>query len=390
MTEKEKQRMAVTDSIKYVGFDDVELETFESQYPTEGISYNSYVIMDDRTAIIDTVDQRGTDVFFENLKEVLDGKKPDYLIIQHMEPDHSANIEKLALMYPDMEIIGSASVGNLISQFFESDLKGRFKPVKENDTLSLGKHTLQFIMAPMVHWPEVMVTYEQSEKVLFSADAFGTFSALENDEEWIADASHYYFNIVGKYGAQVQALLKKAAGLDIACIAPLHGPVHKDDIDFVIDKYNTWSSYEPDREGIFIPYSSIHGNTRKAVLQFAKELEDAGETVVTMDLTKEDVTEAVEQAFLYDRVIFASSTYDLELFPPMNDLLHHLKIKNYQNRRVGIIENGSWAPQAAKKMKEYLENMKNITIAEPVITIKSTRKPEDDEKFRALADAMKK
>lgn len=390
MTEKEKKRMAVTDSIKYVGFDDVELETFESQYPTEGISYNSYVIMDDRTAIIDTVDQRGTDVFFENLKEVLDGKKPDYLIIQHMEPDHSANIEKLALMYPDMEIIGSANVGNLISQFFESDLKGRFKPVKENDTLSLGKHTLQFIMAPMVHWPEVMVTYEQSEKVLFSADAFGTFSALENDEEWIADASHYYFNIVGKYGAQVQALLKKAAGLDIACIAPLHGPVHKDDIDFVIDKYNTWSSYEPDREGIFIPYSSIHGNTRKAVLQFAKELEDAGETVVTMDLTKEDVTEAVEQAFLYDRVIFASSTYDLELFPPMNDLLHHLKIKNYQNRRVGIIENGSWAPQAAKKMKEYLENMKNITIAEPVITIKSTRKPEDDEKFRALADAMKK
>ncbi len=390
MTEKEKQRMAVTDSIKYVGFDDVELETFESQYPTEGISYNSYVIMDDRTAIIDTVDQRGTDVFFENLKEVLDGKKPDYLIIQHMEPDHSANIEKLALMYPDMEIIGSANVGNLISQFFESDLKGRFKPVKENDTLSLGKHTLQFIMAPMVHWPEVMVTYEQSEKVLFSADAFGTFSALENDEEWIADASHYYFNIVGKYGAQVQALLKKVAGLDIACIAPLHGPVHKDDIDFVIDKYNTWSSYEPDREGIFIPYSSIHGNTRKAVLQFAKELEDAGETVVTMDLTKEDVTEAVEQAFLYDRVIFASSTYDLELFPPMNDLLHHLKIKNYQNRRVGIIENGSWAPQAAKKMKEYLENMKNITIAEPVITIKSTRKPEDDEKFRALADAMKK
>lgn len=390
MTEKEKQRMAVTDSIKYVGFDDVELETFESQYPTEGISYNSYVIIDDRTAIIDTVDQRGTDVFFENLKEVLDGKKPDYLIIQHMEPDHSANIEKLALMYPDMEIIGSANVGNLISQFFESDLKGRFKPVKENDTLSLGKHTLQFIMAPMVHWPEVMVTYEQSEKVLFSADAFGTFSALENDEEWIADASHYYFNIVGKYGAQVQALLKKAAGLDITCIAPLHGPVHKDDIDFVIDKYNTWSSYEPDREGIFIPYSSIHGNTRKAVLQFAKELEDAGETVVTMDLTKEDVTEAVEQAFLYDRVIFASSTYDLELFPPMNDLLHHLKIKNYQNRRVGIIENGSWAPQAAKKMKEYLENMKNITIAEPVITIKSTRKPEDDEKFKALADAMKK
>lgn len=390
MTEKERTRMAVTESIKYVGFDDVELETFESQYPTEGISYNSYVILDDKIAVMDTVDPRGTDAFFENLKEVLGDKKPDYLVIQHMEPDHSANIEKLALMYPDMEIIGSANVGNLISQFFESDLRDRFRPVKENDTLSLGRHTLQFMMAPMVHWPEVMVTYEQSEKVLFSADAFGTFSALENDEEWIADASHYYFNIVGKYGAQVQALLKKAAGLDIACIAPLHGPVHKDDIPLVIDKYNTWSSYEPDREGIFIPYSSIHGNTKKAVLKFAAELESAGETVVTMDLTEEDVTEAVEQAFLYDRVIFASSTYDLELFPPMNDLLHHLKIKNYQNRKVGIIENGSWSPMAAKKMKEYLENMKNITIAEPVITIRSTRKPEDDDKFRALAEAMKK
>ena len=293
-------------------------------------------------------------------------------------------------MYPDMEIIGSATVGKLVSQFFEGDLSGRFRAVKENDTLSLGSHTLQFVMAPMVHWPEVMVTYEQSEKVLFSADAFGTFGALSLDEEWIADASHYYFNIVGKYGAQVQALLKKAAGLDIALIAPLHGPLHKDDIPFILDKYNTWSSYEPDREGIFMPYASIHGNTKKAVLQFAKELEDMGETVVTMNLTREDVSEAVEQAFLYDRVIFASSTYDLELFPVMNDLLHHLKIKNYQNRKVGIIENGSWSPQAARKMREYLECMKNITIAEPVITIRSARKPEDAAAFRELAEAMKK
>lgn len=390
MTAKEKERMVISDSIRYVGFDDTELEIFESQYPTEGISYNSYVILDDKIAIMDTVDPRGTEAYFENLKDVLGDSRPSYLIIQHMEPDHSANIEKLALMYPDMELIGSQAVGKLISQFFESDLQDRFRPVRENDTISLGTHTLQFIMAPMVHWPEVMVTYEQSEKVLFSADAFGTFSALANDEEWIKDASHYYFNIVGKYGAQVQALLKKAAGLDIALIAPLHGPVHKDDIPLVIDKYDKWSRYEPDREGIFIPYASIHGNTKRAVLQFAEELEKAGENVVTMDLTKEDVSEAVEQAFLYDRVIFVSATYDLEIFPVMNDLLHHLKIKNYQNRRVGIIENGSWAPQAAKKMREYLEGMKDINIVEPVITIKSVRKSSDDDKFKALAEAMKK
>ena len=390
MTAKEKERMAISDSIRYVGFDDTELEIFESQYPTEGISYNSYVILDEKIAIMDTVDPRGTEAYFANLKDVLGDSRPSYLIIQHMEPDHSANIEKLALMYPEMELVGSQAVGKLISQFFESDLQGRFRPVKENDTISLGKHTIQFIMAPMVHWPEVMVTYEQGEKVLFSADAFGTFSALANDEEWIKDASHYYFNIVGKYGAQVQALLKKAAGLDIALIAPLHGPVHKDDIPLVIDKYDKWSRYEPDREGIFIPYASIHGNTKRAVLQFAEELEKAGENVVTMDLTKEDVSEAVEQAFLYDRVIFVSATYDLEIFPVMNDLLHHLKIKNYQNRKVGIIENGSWAPQAAKKMREYLEGMKDINIVEPVITIKSVRKSSDDDKFKALAEAMKK
>ena len=390
MTEKEIERMRISDGIRYVGYDDAELEIFESQYPTEGISYNSYVILDDKIAVMDTVDKRGTDAYFENLKEILGDRKPSYLVIQHMEPDHAANIERLALMYPDMEIIGSANVGKLISQFFESDLTGRFKPVKENDTLSLGTHTLQFIMAPMVHWPEVMVTYEQSEKVLFSADAFGTFGALENDEEWIADASHYYFNIVGKYGAQVQALLKKASGLDISCIAPLHGPVHKDDIKFVVDTYAKWSSYEAPREGIFIPYASIHGNTKKAVLQFAEELEAAGETVVTMDLTREDVSEAVEQCFLYDRIIFVSATYDLEIFPPMNDLLHHLKIKNYQRRKVGIIENGSWSPMAAKKMREYLESMKDITIVDPVITIRSTRKPADDEAFKALAAAMQK
>ncbi len=388
MNETVKRRTEISESIKYAGFDDRELEVFESQYPVEGISYNSYVILDEKTAIMDTVDKRGTEAYFENLREILQDKEPDYLVVLHMEPDHAANIEKLALMYPKMEIIGSAVTGRLITQFFETDLGARFRAVNEGETLSLGKHTLQFVMAPMVHWPEVMVAYEQTEKVLFSADAFGTFGALEDDEEWIADAGHYYFNIVGKHGAAVQALLKKASGLDISVIAPLHGPVHRDDIAFIIDKYDTWSSYRPDRKGIFMPYASIHGNTKKAVLEFAKELEAAGETVVTMDLTKEDVSEAVEQAFFYDRMILAACTYDLEIFPPMNDLLHHLKIKNFKNRKVGIIENGSWAPMAAKKMREYLENMENITIAEPVITIRSTRKPADDANFKALAEAM--
>ncbi|MBR5376989.1 MAG: FprA family A-type flavoprotein [Lachnospiraceae bacterium] len=389
MKEIVKKRTFISDDIRYAGFDDAELKVFESQYPVDGISYNSYVILDEKTAIMDTVDQRGTDVYFDNLREILGSKTPSYLVIQHMEPDHAANIEKLALMYPDLELVGSMAAGKMISQFFETDLQGRFHAVKEGDTIELGKHTLQFFMAPMVHWPEVMVTYEQSEKILFSADAFGTFGALEKEEEWIEDAPHYYFNIVGKYGAQVQALLKKAANLDISVIAPLHGPVHRDDIAFIIERYDTWSSYKPDRKGIFMPYASIHGNTKKAVLEFAKELEAAGETVVTMDLTEEDVSEAVEQAFLYDRMILASSTYDLEIFPVMNDLLHHLKIKNFKNRKVGIIENGSWAPAAAKKMREYLEAMDNITIAEPVVTIRSTRKPTDAPAFKALAEAMR-
>ncbi len=386
----DKKRVEISDDIVYVGADDPGLEKFESQYPTEGISYNSFVILDEKIAVMDTVDERGTDVYFDNLEKVLGDKCPDYLIIHHMEPDHSENVERLANKYPKMRIVGSAQAGVFVNQFFESDFSDRFDAVKEGDTLSLGKHTLQFFAAPMVHWPEVMLSYEQSEKVLFSADAFGTFSALENNEEWIADSSHYYFNIVGKHGAAVQALLKKVSGLDIKCVAPLHGPVHKDDIDFIMEKYDIWSSYRPDREGIFMPYSSIHGNTKRAVLQFAKELEEMGETVVTMDLTEEDVSEAVEQAFLYDRMILASSTYDLEIFPAMNDLLHHLKIKNFQNRKVGIIENGTWAPAAGRKMKEYLDAMKDITVVEPMITIRSARKAADAEKFKALAEAMRK
>ncbi|MCR5747457.1 MAG: FprA family A-type flavoprotein [Lachnospiraceae bacterium] len=383
------KRTFISDSIKYAGYDDVELEAFERQYPTEGISYNSYVIIDENIAIMDTVDKRGTEAYFDNIKGILGDKKPAYLVIQHMEPDHAGNIEKLAQMYPDMQIVGTAMAGQMLTQFFETDMQSRFRVVKEGDTISLGSHTLQFFLAPMVHWPEVMVTYEQSEKVLFSADAFGTFSALENEEEWIADASHYYFNIVGKYGPQVQALLKKMSALDLAVIAPLHGPVHKDDISFIVDKYDKWSRYEPDRCGIFMPYASIHGNTKKAVLEFAKELEGRGEKVVTMDLTEEDVSEALEQAFLYDRMIVAAPTYDGEIFPAMHDLLHHLKIKNFQNRKVGIIENGSWAPTAGKKMREYFDAMKNVTVAEPVVSIRSARKKADDENFTKLAEAMK-
>ena len=382
-------RVKVSDDIVFVGADDPELEIFESQYPVEGISYNSYVILDEKIAIMDTVDERGTEKFFENLKNVLGDKKPSYLVIQHMEPDHAANIGKLADMYPEMTLVGTAGVSGMLPKYFENDYSSRFLTVKENDTLSLGKHVLKFITAPMVHWPEVMVTYDETEKVLFSADAFGTFGALENNEEWIADASHYYFNIVGKYGAQVQALLKKAAGLDIAVVAPLHGPVHKDDIAFIVETYDRWSSYKPSKEGIFIAYASIHGNTAKAAEEFAKKLSDSGIPVKTMDLTKEDVSEAVEQAFLYEKMIVAACTYDAEIFPPMENLLHHLKIKNFQNRKVGIIENGSWAPVAGKKMKEYFEGMKDITIAEPVVTIKGAKKSSDDEALNALADAMK-
>ena len=325
-------RVKVSDDIVFVGADDPELEIFESQYPVEGISYNSYVIIDEKIAIMDTVDERGTEKFFENLKNVLDDKKPSYLVIQHMEPDHAANIGKLADMYPEMTLVGTAGVSGMLPKYFENDYSSRLLTVKENDTLSLGKHVLKFITAPMVHWPEVMVTYDETEKVLFSADAFGTFGALENNEEWISDASHYYFNIVGKYGAQVQALLKKAAGLDIAVVAPLHGPVHKDDIAFIVETYDRWSSYKPSKEGIFIAYASIHGNTAKAAEEFAKKLSDSGIPVKTMDLTKEDVSEAVEQAFLYEKMIVAACTYDAEIFPPMENLLQDQEFPKPQSR----------------------------------------------------------
>ncbi len=364
----------ITDSILYVGVDDKDLDLFESQYVVpNGVSYNSYVILDEKVTLMDTVDQRATKEWLENLDAVLEGRTIDYLVVSHMEPDHAANAKTLIDKFPNMKIVGNAKTFAMMSQFFDVDLTGRSVVVKEGDTLNLGAHTLQFIMAPMVHWPEVMVTYEQSEKILFSADGFGKFGALDVEESWACEARRYYFNIVGKYGAQVQALLKKAATLDIKMICPLHGPILKENLAFYIDKYNTWSSYEPEDEGVFVVYASIHGNTAEAAKEFVEMLRKNGaEKVVIADLSREDMAEAVEDAFRYSKLVVAAASYDAGVFPCMEDFLHHLKAKNYQKRTVGIIENGSWAPSAAKQMKAILEGMKNITICEPVVTIKST------------------
>lgn len=364
----------ITDSILYVGVDDKDLDLFESQYVVpNGVSYNSYVILDEKVTLMDTVDQRATKEWLENLDAVLEGRTIDYLVVSHMEPDHAANAKTLLDKFPNMKIVGNAKTFAMMSQFFDVDLTGRSVVVKEGNTLNLGAHTLQFIMAPMVHWPEVMVTYEQSEKILFSADGFGKFGALDVEEPWACEARRYYFNIVGKYGAQVQALLKKAATLDIKMICPLHGPILKENLAFYIDKYNTWSSYEPEDEGVFVAYASIHGNTAEAAKEFVEMLRKNGaEKVVIADLSREDMAEAVEDAFRYSKLVVAAASYDAGVFPCMEDFLHHLKAKNYQKRTVGIIENGSWAPSAAKQMKAILEGMKNITICEPVVTIKST------------------
>lgn len=364
----------ITDSILYVGVDDKDLDLFESQYVVpNGVSYNSYVILDEKVTLMDTVDQRATKEWLENLDAVLEGRTIDYLVVSHMEPDHAANAKTLIDKFPNMKIVGNAKTFAMMSQFFDVDLTGRSVVVKEGDTLNLGAHTLQFIMAPMVHWPEVMVTYEQSEKILFSADGFGKFGALDVEESWACEARRYYFNIVGKYGAQLQALLKKAATLDIKMICPLHGPILKENLAFYIDKYNTWSSYEPEDEGVFVAYASIHGNTAEAAKEFVEMLRKNGaEKVVIADLSREDMAEAVEDAFRYSKLVVAAASYDAGVFPCMEDFLHHLKAKNYQKRTVGIIENGSWAPSAAKQMKAILEGMKNITICEPVVTIKST------------------
>jgi len=382
--------VTITDSILYVGVDDKTIDLFESQYVVpNGISYNSYVILDEKVALMDTVDSRATEEWLDNLDKALDGRGVDYLVVSHMEPDHAGNIKNLIDRYPDMQIVGNAKTFAMIPQFFDVDITEKSVTVKEGDTLSLGKHTLQFFMAPMVHWPEVMVAYEQSEKILFSADGFGKFGALDTDEAWTCEARRYYFNIVGKYGAQVQALLKKAATLDIQMICPLHGPILKEDLGYYIGKYDIWSKYEPEDEGVFIAYASIHGNTAKAAKKLAEMLEEKGaKRVAIADLARDDMAEAVEDAFRHDKLVLASSTYDGGLFPCMEDFLSHLKSKNFQKRTVALMENGTWAPMAAKKMREYLEGMKEITICEPVVTIKSAMKEDTLKAMEELAEKL--
>lgn len=385
------KNIEITDNIKYIGVDDKEIRLFEGQYDVpNGISYNSYLILDEKVAIMDTVDKRATDEWFENLNNELNGRIPDYLVISHLEPDHAFNIQKIANEYPNIKLIGNSKTFMYLPQFFEiSNLEERKIVVNEGDTISLGKHTLQFYMAPMVHWPEVMVTYEQNEKILFAADGFGKFGTLDTDEDWTCEARRYYFNIVGKYGAQVQALLQKAATLDIQMICPLHGPILRDNLQFYIQKYDTWSKYEPEDDGVFIAYASIHGYTKEAALKLAQILEEKGaKKVSTADLTTDDMAEAIEDAFRYDKIILAASSYNNGLFPPMEQFLHHLESKSYQNRKIGIIENGTWAPSAARCMKEILSKMKDIDICDTTITIKSKMNETNIQELNTLANEI--
>lgn len=380
----------ITEQIKYIGANDKTLDLFESQYRIpNGVSYNSYLILDEKIAVMDTVDTRATGEWLRKMNLELAGREPDYLVVSHMEPDHAANIQLLAERFPQMKIVANAKTVPMMGQFFTMDFADRVVTVAEGDTLELGKHTLQFFMAPMVHWPEVMVAYEQSEKILFSADGFGKFGSLDTEEEWLDEARRYFINIVGKYGNPVQNLLKKAATLDIQMIAPLHGPILKEDLGYYIGKYLTWSSYEPEEEGILLAYASIHGNTRIAAEKMAGLLEEAGaKKVVLMDLARDDMAQAVANAFRFDKMVLASPTYDGGLFPCMEDFLHHLKAKSYQKRTVALIENGSWGPMAAKCMRSILGEMKDITVLDDVVTIKSSMKPENVAQMRELAEKI--
>ena len=381
----------ITDGIFYIGVDDRDIDLFESQYVVpNGVSYNSYVIMDEKIAIMDTADARVTEQWFANLREVLGDRKPDYLVVSHMEPDHASNIQRVAEAYPELTIVGNAKTFPMMAQFFDLDLTDRKLVVAEGDTLSLGKHELHFVMAPMVHWPEVMMEYESTDKVLFSADGFGKFGALDTDEDWACEARRYYFNIVGKYGAQVQAVLKKAAGLDIQIICPLHGPILRENLGYYIDKYKVWSSYEPEDPGILVACASIHGNTKAAAEELAEKLRATGVKVAFTDLCRDDMAEAVEDAFRYDRLVLCACTYDGGIFPPMEDFLHHLKSKAYQKRKVAFMENGSWAPMAAKQMKAIVETFKNIEMVEPVVTIRSTLNAASRAQLDALVTELTK
>lgn len=380
----------ISENIKYIGASVHDLDLFESQYIVpNGMAYNSYVIIDEKIAIMDTADEIVKEQWLENLKNALDGRTPDYLVIQHLEPDHSANIKLVTDLYPDVKIVCSAKAKAMLPQFADVNMDNVIDK-KEGEALELGSHTLTFVMAPMVHWPEVMMSYENSEKILFSADAFGKFGAIDADEGWSCEARRYYFNIVGKYGAQVQAVLKKAAGLDIKTICPLHGPILTDTIPEVLSLYNTWSSYEPEDEGVFIAYASIHGNTAKAAEKMKEILEEKGcPRVAIADLSRDDIAECVEDAFRHSTLLCMAASYDGGVFAPMADFIHHLKSKAFQNRRVALVENTSWAPTAIRTMKAEFEQMKNITIVDKTVSIKTTLKPADIAELEELAEIIK-
>lgn len=377
--------------IKYIGVNDKSIDLFEGQYPVpNGVSYNSYLILDECIAVMDTADARAAGQWLSNLELALAGRTPDYLIVSHMEPDHAGSLDLAAKKYPGMQIVGNAKTFGMISQFFDIDLSNRAVTVKEGDEIKLGRRTLRFYMAPMVHWPEVMVTYEAAEGILFSADAFGKFGALDVQEEWEDEARRYYYNIVGKYGVQAQALLKKAANLNISAIYPLHGPILKDNLSYYINKYQLWSGYTPEEKGVLIAYASIYGHTAQAAKALSDMLTRRGIKSVLRDLARTDVSYCVADAFKYEKMVLASSSYDGGIFPPMEEFLHHLKSKTYRGRQVGIMENGTWAPSAAKGIKELLGQMKDIVICEPVITIKSAANQAVYEQMETLAEALKK
>lgn len=382
------QTTTISDAVRYIGADDTTIDLFESQYEVpNGVSYNSYVILDEKIAVMDTVDARKTDEWLSNLKAALDGRNADYLIVSHLEPDHSAGIKLFTEQFPQAKLVMSAKAKAMLPQFFEiPSLEEKCLTAAEGETLSLGSHTLQFFMAPMVHWPEVMVEYEMTEKILFSADGFGKFGALSTEEDWACEARRYYFNIVGKYGSPVQTLLKKAATLDIQTICPLHGSILKENLPYYIGKYQTWSSYEPEDKGVLVACASIHGNTKAAAEKMVNLLQEAGAAKVAFtDLSRDDMAEAIEDAFRYDSLVLCAASYDGGVFPPMEDFLNRLSHKAFQKRKVGIIENGSWAPCAAKSMKAILDTMKNLEICDKVVTIKTTMKDADVEHMKELA-----
>ena len=385
--------MTITKNIRYIGVDDTTLDLFEGQYIIpNGISYNSYLILDEKVTIMDTVDARKAKEWWENLEAALDGRTPDYLVVQHMEPDHASLVAEVMERFPNLQVVATQRALQMMPLFFEgADFSNRSIAVGEGDTLSLGAHTLRFFLAPMVHWPEVMVSLEETEGILFAADAFGKFGALCHEEDWACEARRYYFNICGKYGVQVQALLKKLAGANVQTICPLHGPILTENLDYYIGLYDTWSKYEPETEGVFIAYASIHGGTAKAAHKLAEILREKGAPKVSIaDLSRDDMAEAVEDAFRMSKLIVCASSYDAGLFPPMHEFLHKLIIKNYQNRRVGILENGSWAPTAGKCMRNMLLEMKNLDIVAPMVTIRARMKAEDLPAMEELADAILK